>query len=306
MKPLSTDINFLEFLGLQESQKILPMTDYLDEVKNYFAGNVRQTGERMPWEKTHDLIRFRPCEVSLWAGYNGHGKSLILGQVLAHFPQSVQCLIASLEMAPRATIARMIRQTLAGGFPSDTYVDQFGEATDNLYIYDQTDTTDANVILGMVHYAAKELGMNHVVIDSLMKCGISPEDLPKQKDFVDRLCWAAKTHEIHIHLVHHIRKGVNELDPPGKSDIKGAGEIVDLVDNVIITHRNKRKELKIQAQKPTDDPLDEKVTKAPDVFVDVAKQRHDDFEGKIGLGFHKASQSYTERPGGNPVRWRGQ
>jgi twinkle protein len=109
------------------------------------------------------------------------------GQVLLWLPHDQKCLIASLEMPPVSTIDRMCRQTLPSGIPSDKYVEEFAQATDNIWIYDQTDTVPAERMLAMLNYAAKELGMNHLMIDSLVKCGIAPDDYGKQKDFVDRL-----------------------------------------------------------------------------------------------------------------------
>ena len=77
-----------------------------------------------------------------------------------------------------------------------------------------------------------KLGCKHIVIDSLMKCGIGEEDYQAQGDFVDKLCWIAKKYDVHIHLVHHMRKGRSEDDIPDKFDVKGASRITDMVDNL--------------------------------------------------------------------------
>jgi len=194
--------------------------------------------------KTHKLIGLRKGEVSLWAGINGHGKSQLLGQVCAWGLNNSKWLIASMEMLPEATMARMSQQA-AGCNPSDQYLMNVLNWTDNrLWIYDQTDTVKLDRILAIVHYAAKKLGINHIVIDSLIKCGINRDAYDKQAEFVDKLCWTAKNNLCHIHLVHHMRKGEKEESIPGKFDIRGASEITDLVDNVFIVHRNKRKEAK--------------------------------------------------------------
>ena len=295
MNLLSPDIELMDFLGMQEQQYIAPISDYIDEVKLRIATGPTQYGEKLPWKKTHDNVRFRPGEVSLWAGINGHGKSLLLAQVLLWLPHEQRSLIASLEMPPASTIDRMCRQTLPSGIPSDKYIDEFAQATDNIWIYDQTDTVPTDRILAMVNYAAKELGMNHLMIDSLVKCGIAPDDYGKQKNFVDRLCWIAKSNKVHIHLVHHVRKGDKEGKAPDKFDIKGAGEITDLVDNVFIVHRNKDKERKIEAKMAVGEL-------EPDAVIAVAKQRHGGWEGTIPLYFHKASQQFMGAPD-HPLRW---
>jgi len=295
MKVLSDDIELMDFQGMQEQQYIAPISDYIDEVKLRIAQGPTHYGERLPWNKAFDNVRLRPGEVSIWAGINGHGKSLLLGQVLLWLPHDQKCLIASLEMPPVSTIDRMCRQTLPSGIPSDKYVEEFAQATDNIWIYDQTDTVPAERMLAMLNYAAKELGMNHLMIDSLVKCGIAPDDYGKQKDFVDRLCWIAKTNKVHIHLVHHVRKGDKEGKTPDKFDIKGAGEITDLVDNVFIVHRNKNKERKMEAKQAVDEL-------EPDAVIAVAKQRHGGWEGSIPLYFHKSSQQFMGAPD-HPLRW---
>ena len=299
MKTISDDIDYLQFLGMQEQQYIETTNYFINEVKARFENGFEVRGDRLPWEKSFDRVGLRPGEVSVWAGINGHGKSLILGQVLLFLPREVKILIASLEMKPAATLERMCRQSLGGQVPTAAMVDRFGELTDNIFIYDQNDSIESNRILGMVHYAAKELGVEHIMIDSLMKCGISPDDYSKQKDFVDRLCWAAKTHNIHIHLVHHIRKGDREGVRPDKFDIKGAGEITDLVDNVFIVHRNKTKEREAERQTPDQNTMDQ-----PDETLLVAKQRHGEWEGTFALWFHGISQQFVPGSDCFAQKWR--
>jgi len=297
MKMISDDIDFLKFSGMAESQFFAQPSEYIDEVTKRLEQGVTAYGEKLPWLKTEDSVRLRNGEVSLWAGVNGHGKSLVLGQVLLWLPFEVKILIASLEMQPAATIERMVKQALGGAMPSRDYIKDFMDAADNMTLYDQIDTVQPNRILGMIHYAAQELGIKHFMIDSLVKCGISPEDYAKQKEFVDRLCWAAKTEDVHIHLVHHMRKGNKEGDDLDKFDVKGAGEITDLVDNVFIVQRNKFKEEKIQNNIHVE-PLE------PDQIIRVVKQRHGEWEGKIALYFHKEANRFLSGPDSKHMPWR--
>ena len=297
MKTISDDIDFLKFAGLGESQYIEPPITYIDEVKLRAKHGYKIRGEKLPWEKTFENVALRLGEVSLWAGVNGHGKSLLLGQILLWLPPEIKVLIASLEMQPAATIERMVKQTLGSGAPSDSYIDAFMQHADNFLIYDQQDTVQPNRILGMIHYAAQELGVQHFMVDSLVKCGIAPDDYSKQKEFVDRLCWAAKSENIHIHLVHHMRKGNKEGDAPDKFDVKGAGEITDLVDNVFIVHRNKNKESDIEAKEAVYEFV-------PDAVIRCAKQRHGEWEGNIKLYFHKESGQYRSGPHAGSIPWR--
>jgi len=283
------DSELLKFTGMQESQYFVRPSELIGKVKSRLSSDGTVKGDLLPWSKTHKCVGLRPGEVSIWAGINGHGKSQLLGQVCAWNLNASKWLIASMEMLPEATMERMTKQA-AGCNPSDNYLESFLKWTDNrLWIYDQTDTVKMDRIIAIVYYAALELKINHVVIDSLMKCGIKKDDLEGQSFFVDKLCWAAKTTGCHIHLVHHMRKGDRESSIPDKFDIRGAGEVTDLVDNVFIVHRNKAKEIKQRSGKAVD--IDE-----PDCSLIVAKQRHGEWEGLFKLWFHPESKQYLPKP----------
>ena len=298
MRTIPHDIDFtkyIDFVGSQESQFFLAPSTLIEDVVDLINGGVDAGGYVLPWMKTHDNVSIRLGEISIWAGINGHGKSQILGQVLAWMLPYSRSLIASLEMKPAATMRRMVRQVSGCPKPTEWYVAQFLSWTDDrLWIYDQLDTVAPERILGMIAYAVKELGIEQIVIDSLMKCGIGNDDYRGQKEFVDKLAWLAKTLNCHIHLVHHMRKGHSENDLPDKFDVRGAGEIVDLVDNLFIVWRNKGKEADVQAGKEVEDYI-------PDAALVVGKQRHGEWEGKINLWFDKGSQQYTPTKQNRPM-----
>ena len=59
----------------------------------------------LPWPKTRDNFAFRQGEVSLWSGQNGHGKSLMTGEIaLSLLGQGEKVCIASFEMKPEKTM----------------------------------------------------------------------------------------------------------------------------------------------------------------------------------------------------------
>lgn len=289
------DIDFLAFAATQESQYFTDLSSDRDGILDRFKSGAAVSGDPMPWRKTHDRFRFRPGEISLWAGINGHGKSLVLSHVIADLITTNRVALASMEMSIQATGHRLLRQMLATAVPTEEIINTTIDWTsdDRLWIYDQLDTVASERILGMVIYAMQELKCCHVVIDSLVKCGIGPEDYEKQQRFVDRLCWAAKTYSGHIHLVHHVRKGSSEDEPPNKFDVKGAGGITDLVDNVILVHRNKRKERRLEKGEEVE-------RLEPDTRLLVEKQRHGEWEGAISLYFHAESHQYLSGPDAKP------
>jgi len=304
------EINFAEYMAETESrQKVRKASEYIDEVIDSLFSGAPEPGACLPWNKTHKHFRFRNGEVTLWIGINGHGKSLVTGQAgLSLLGQGVKACIASFEMKPRKTLARMGRQW-AGQAPTrditnqfaveqarDTYR-QFGEWTDDkLWLYDQQGTVKPETVLGVVRYCAVELGIGHVFIDSLMKCIKAEDDYNGQKDFVNELCALAADLDIHIHLVHHIKKLPNEDQEPGKFDAKGSGSITDQVDNVLVIWRNKRKEKDMKAGKPID-------TDEPDALVICDKQRNGEWEGKVGLYFDNSSNQFAAAFNAKPMNF---
>ena len=62
-------------------QKIKPASLWVDELIARIRNPVKEERSVMPWRKTHQLVAFRPGEVTVWGGANGQGKSLVTGQV---------------------------------------------------------------------------------------------------------------------------------------------------------------------------------------------------------------------------------
>ena len=294
---IADDIDFAEYMDLTEhDQRVIPSGQYAEDVVAYFWDEKRERGDVLPWEKTLGKIAFRPGEVTLWAGYNGHGKSLALGQLCcALVTQAKNMCIASLEMKPVITLARMCRQAAGSSKPDPDFIRLFHQVTDRcMWIYDQQGTVSAEKMIGVMRYVAEVKGCKHFVLDSLLKCGIAEDDYTAQKMFVDRICTVARDTGMHIHFVAHSRKGKDENTPPGKMDVKGTGSITDQVDNVITWWRNKAKEDAARTGKPMDDG-------DPDAILVCDKQRNGEWEGKVGFWFEPASLQYVESQNRMPM-----
>jgi twinkle protein len=270
-------------------RKIKEKSHYAEQIKEYFEGSLIKRGSSIPWDEHGFFVGIRPSEVSVWAGINGHGKSLLLGQVaLSLTAQDQKCLIASFEMRPEITLARMARQATGMKIPSPMALMQFHDwKKDHMYLLDHHGMIDANSMLAVCRYAAGELGVQHVVIDSLMKCVKGEDDFNGQKDFVNSLCAIAQDTGLHIHLVHHMRKGADEKHLPGKFDLKGSGSITDQVDNVFIVWRNKSKAQDRQENGVVDEST-------PDALLICEKQRNGEWEGRMPLWFEPDSQQYVK------------
>ncbi|WP_233854059.1 AAA family ATPase [Paraburkholderia sp. HD33-4] len=299
MRLIPDNIDFAAYLEAEDDGRadVRRASEWADAVAKYFHGEEEQAlGQRTPWAKVENRLMFRPGEVSLWAGINGHGKSGAAGYIMLNaMVDGGKACIASFEMAPEATMSRMCRQAAGSHLPTLELIDRFHRWTDDrLWLYNHRGKVTPDRMVAVSRYCRKELSVDHIVIDSLMKCGLAPDDYTGQKNFVDALCVLARDTGLHIHLVHHMRKGDRETDMPDKFGIKGAGEITDLVDNVLVVFRNKRKEAQLEAE--TDLKKLEEVALVPDSFLICAKQRHFTWEGKISLWFDKDSQQLLEHP----------
>lgn len=255
----------------------------------------------LPWEKTHSLFTFRPGEVTVWAGQNGHGKTGVVTQVkLSLMGQGQKVAGASFEMKPMTELELMARMYCGtnpfspeyqGNDGADALEALFRELGDwakgRLWMYDQQGTTDPRNVLGMARYAAKELGCGHVFIDNLAKCVKGEDDFNGQKAFVDEITALARDNGVHVHLVHHLRKPTNEGHIPDKHDSKGSGSITDQPDNLLLVWRNKPKEDDIKAGKRVSPKLAE-----PDAYILCRKQRNGDDEPTIGLWFDRDSKQF--------------
>lgn len=296
---------YIAQIGLRESEELHWGTKWQRDVLARIVNGDQITGDKLPWSKTHGGVRLRPGELSIWAGINGHRKSMILGQVMLWLAREHRVCIASLEMRPDETLLRMARQAF-GGMPGVEEAGMFLDGCNGrICLYDQLDSVDADRILGVVHYAANELQCSHIVIDSLTKCGIAGDDYAKQKRFVDRLQWAAKSYGVHVHLVCHMRKGKDENDRPGKFDVRGASEITDLADNVFICWKDKDREDAIQREQNGLElfPNHLKALERPDQILDVAKQRHGQYEGAYSLWFHRGSLQFLGSDDSRSMPW---
>jgi twinkle protein len=284
-------IDFEAYMRANEADKanVKQASDYTAKLIDFFHGDNQQHGKTLPWDKTHENFRFRLGEVTLWPGINGHGKSQVLGQVVnSLLSQNEKVCIASFEMHPYRTLARMTRQAIGTNSPSEQFIrDYTGWLVNKLWLYEQQGTVRGDRVLAVIYYGAKELGINHFVIDSLMKCGVRSDDFNAQKEFIDKLCAAARDLNIHIHLIAHSRKGDDEYSPPNKMDVAGTADITNQVDNVMTVWRNKLKEKLIRNKKASQED-----THKPDCMIICDKQRNGEWEGEIALWFNPASMRY--------------
>lgn len=307
------DIDFEAYLHETDvGAMVKPAAGWIEDAKHDLLNDSQVTKIYLPWSKTQEYFDFRPGEVTLWSGQNGHGKSLMTSQIaLSLIGQGQKICIASFEMKPVTTIKRMVRQFIGVNPYSEEFAgekgrqilmglyDEFGSWIEKwMWFYDQQGTASSDHVLGMTKYSAKELGINHVFIDSLMKCVRGEDDYNGQKLFVDQLTSIARDMNIHIHLIHHLKKPKDENEVPDKYDNKGSGSIVDQVDNVMLVWRNKAKEDDMKLHS-----INSKMYKDPDARLLCRKQRNGEHEPSISLWFNSDSMQYVQVQGDSSMEF---
>jgi twinkle protein len=281
---------------------------YVDQViAEFYPPNGIEIGITPPWEKARGKVLFRPDELSVWTGINGHGKSQVLGQVILHaIKGGARVCIASLELKPKRLLMRLTRQAAGLSSPTEAYIRAIHEwYGQQLWLFDLVGTAKSKRLLEVFRYARQRYGIDMFVIDSFMKLDIAEDDYKAQKAFIEELCDFKNEHNCHVHLVVHPRKSENETLPPGKLDNKGTGAISDLADNCFTVWRNKAKE-EIKRQQAQGVPLNPKQLeqlKFCDALWICDKQRNGEWEGRISLWFDPASCQYLNHEKQKPAQF---
>lgn len=287
---LSHNIDLSAYRNEEVAHKVREAGQYADAVAKLIFTPPESDGTPLPINKFRGNFALRPREMTIWAGYKGHGKSAFVSQVMnAVMVQGESVFIISPEFRPEKVLERMIYQRYAGRkISEDQLINWFEWAKDLLWLYDVQHSLTPDDVLALCRYAIDKFKVKHILIDSLMKCGIAPDDYAKQKQFVDRIQTLCHNFDTHLHLVAHARKGSSDESIPKLHDIKGASEIADLAENVLVVWRNKAKE-KDQSLNGT------KYANDPDAVVVVEAQRNAyGWVGAVSLMYDKDSMLFFE------------
>lgn len=290
---LRDTMDFSSYMQQTEcSAKVRAAADFADELAAEFNPQRKAHAPDMFSTKLRGLLQFRPGEVTAWAGYNGHRKSMFTGQVsLDLCVQRQRVLVVSLEMSPARTLARMARQASAVDQPSTPWLQAFSDwSNGRLWLFDHQGRIKPDLAIAVCRYFAQELQGQHVFIDSMMMVCASEEHLDEQKQFTTDLVRTAQETGLHIHLVTHCRKPQQgEEKPPTKYEIRGSSAITDQCPNVVTVWANKGKAAKLEQ-----DPHDGVAQAEPDALVSVEKQRNAEFEGRVKLWFDRRSLRFCD------------
>jgi twinkle protein len=278
-------IDWQRYLKPEDKTRIVPAEALAERARReILLGADAEPGLTLPWSKTQGKVLLRPGKLSVWAGWSRHGKTQMLKQAMLHgINQGEKVLFASMEEEVIEVWKDMSRVACRREDPAPSTLDKFTKfITGNLWLYDQQGMVEPRKIQAVVRYAAAELKVTHVVIDSLMMLALDRDDYDAQARFVGELKTTAKDTGVHVHLVAHMRKreGKTGEDVPGTiHDISGGHEIGSKADGVFIVWKD----------------IERKDTTKHEVILKVDKQRgRVNWTGKIGLNCHHGSRQFIE------------
>jgi archaellum biogenesis ATPase FlaH len=197
------------------------------------------------------LIGFNKGEVTLWSGKNGSAKSTVLSQLMINgIERGFKAILFSGELQGHRVKSWINLQAAGRQYNEPTIyqgvfatpkniADKINKWFDNkLWIYNNSYGSNFEQLMSDLIEVIKEKDIDFIIIDNLMALDIESLDgykNDKQTAFIKRVSDFAKTTNIHIHLVAHPRKNVGFLR---KEDIAGTADLTNMVDNVVIAHRN--------------------------------------------------------------------
>lgn len=285
-----------------DPEELRSADDYTAQVESLFYPDPNaQIDPGLQLDKVVDWFQFRRGEYTCWTGINGHGKSLMLDQILLGLmSQGERIAIFSGEMPPAKHLKRMFKQATGIDRPTREYIRAVGEwLRERCWIFDLVGTAKLDRLLEVFAYAARRYGVRHFVIDSLMMIDVpsdGPGAITKQNEAVQKIVVFKKTHDAHVHLVAHPRKSKDESEAPGKMDVAGAGGIVNGADNVFSIWRAPKDEAPSNS---TDmDVVADWQSKQDDIDAKLIlkKSRYGDFqEYTWRLWFDKDSMQYRSQ-----------
>lgn len=270
---------------------------YLNEKRTHIAKYTLPFTQTVNGAEKPIDFEFRPGELTVLAGENGSGKSLILGQIGLHLlAKGASLYVASFEMAPVRTIERMLTQTVCSREKRTIEEDDvdlfFKRLASRLHVCDLQRKVGPDELIRLLEAAVRYYRSDVLFVDSLMMCVQDDMD-KKETDYVmTRLVEFARVNNVHIVVVAHCRKrsdsnskNYSVFDAASKDSIKGSSNITNIAFNVLVLARDFSKVQKKAEGKDVDD------TK-PDFVLNLCKQRNGAWEGFIKLWRDNASLNF--------------
>lgn len=225
----------------EEWSRIVGPQSLYDKALDLSTGKTSMEGLHLPWKKAHDKVLLRRGKVTIVTGITHHGKTNLLKQLMLHaIKQGEKVCIASMEETPEETLLDIVRMGMVHSTPDADDIDVFAAwAEGKLWFYDQQNLVDPDRMIAVMNYCAREKGVTHFVIDSLMRMDMRTDDYDRQRTWFNKLGVHARG-KVHAYVVAHGRKSNDEDSPMNIFDIKGAAEMINQADVILNVWRNKK------------------------------------------------------------------
>lgn len=221
---------------------------------------------------------FRKGEFSIFTGPTGSGKTTFLSQLSLDFSISgVPTLWCSFEIKNEVLLSTMVSQYAGIDLAKEpNRFDFVADRFENIPMYFQTyfGSTHVDDVITMIDYAIYTHDVGHVVIDNLQFMlsgqGRGIDRFEMQDEVVAKLRKMATSHNVHITLVIHPRKGEDGADLT-LSSIFGTAKSTQEADNVMILQQRDKYRV-----------------------IDIKKNRYDGEIGRTCLWFDKQSKRFEQ------------
>lgn len=269
-----------------------------------------------PW-KDEILWKIRPKETSTVFGFTGHGKTSVMTQICSYLQgQGAKGMVASLEMHKNSLKADFVRCYLGEVRPNPEQIRYAvtESALSNIILVDPKEERmiKANKMLEYFRICLQRYGLDYIVLDNMMMCDVGHDDYDGQKHMIEALKKMARDFNTHFFIVAHVRKPPSKKEmayPPDPYEIKGAGEIANLVDNSLSVWRNmdKHHKMKEVRKNATNYGDIEELKSEPDAVVKLCKQRAGVGKSKGWVGsaklWCKAGVQFHTSPDANSLNY---
>jgi len=226
--------------------RVRPFSDYWPLVQKVLDDPALLNGIAL-WPGTGGFWGARPGEVTAIAGYNYSGKSTLVMQAilrLVSVKDLSKAIIYSPEMPAVPLTMQVVRQAMARGLTSDDAIKDALEWLSYRIRHVDSEGMSSTILIDLIEEQVHKQNIRWVVVDSLMTLtDIQGDDYPAQKEFMRALMALTRRLELHIFVVAHCRKPSGAVNGRrlNRYDMRGAGEISDFADNVLIVERHKDK-----------------------------------------------------------------
>lgn len=203
-----------------------------------------------PFDPAGERLRFFPGGFTIWSGFPGAGKTTLLRQLACHLMKPTgndhvsgsPVFVCSMEEMPEDVLVRHAQVACATEELSPNALQWCADVWANklnLWNYRPIEADcQHQKILAAIRVLAREKGVRHAIIDSLMCLDVASNDFEAQRTFAGALARTCHSSGVHVHLVAHPRKPQQSGQRLDLSEVAGSADLGRKADNVLFVKRD--------------------------------------------------------------------